>query len=108
MQVSPAHALSLPLDRLPIGHVARIASIDWSRLDPAEARRLREFGLFEGVEVEVLHRGSLLFRDPLAIRVGRMRVAIRSVHAAAVMLDPVSDHVAEPAGVGTPVGLAGA
>lgn len=86
MQISDAIAL----DRLPVGSAARVASIDWARLDVAESRRLREFGLFEGVEVAVLHRGTLFFRDPLAIRVGRMSIAIRSVHAAAIALDPAS------------------
>lgn len=103
MQLSHA----LPLDKLPVGQSARIAAVDWAMLDPKEARRLREFGLFEGVEVEVLHRGTLLFRDPLAIRIGRMRVAIRSVHAAAVTLDVVN----ASASAGAPLssaGLAGA
>lgn len=74
------------LDQLPVGAVARIASIDWGMLDSAEGRRLRELGLYEGVDVEMLHRGALFFRDPLAIRIGRMRVVIRTVHAAAVSL----------------------
>lgn len=103
MQLSDA----LPLDKLPVGHVARIASIDWSRLDAAEARRLREFGLFEGVEVEVLHRGSLLFRDPLAVRVGRMRIAIRARQAAVVTLDPVSEAATQDSAPSALAGLAG-
>lgn len=103
MQVSDV----LSLDRLPTGQVARITAVDWAGLDPAEARRLREFGLFEGVEVEILHRGALLFRDPLAIRIGRMRVAIRSVHAAAITLDALSA-VAPVSGADPAVGLAGA
>jgi ferrous iron transport protein A len=90
MQMS--HALSL--DRLPVGRIARITSIDWAQLDPSEARRLREFGLYEGMEIEMLHRGTILFRDPLAVRIGRMRVAIRSVHAAAVSLELVDAVVA--------------
>ena len=78
----------LTLDRLAVGERARVSSIDWDRLNPSEARRLRELGLFEGVEVEALHRGSLFWRDPLAIRIGRMRFVLRSAHAAAIMLDP--------------------
>jgi ferrous iron transport protein A len=85
MQLS-AHALSL--DRLPVGQTARIASIDWSAMAESEGRRLRELGFCEGVEVETLHRGALLFRDPLAVRIGRMRIVVRSAHAAAVMLEP--------------------
>ena len=76
------------LDQLRVGQVARVATIDWDMLDPSEARRLRELGLFEGVEIAATHRGSLFWRDPLAVRVGRMRFVIRSVHAAAVRLDP--------------------
>lgn len=84
MQSSPA---STTLDRLAVGGVARIASVDWASLADSDARRLRELGLYEGVEVEVLHRGALFFRDPLAVRVGRMRVVLRSIHAAAVTLE---------------------
>jgi ferrous iron transport protein A len=36
--------------------------------------------------VEPLHRGWFLFKDPLAVRVGRMTVAIRAAHAAAVQV----------------------
>lgn len=78
----------LTLDRLTIGQSARIAAVDWSMLSPAEARRLREFGLDIGVEVEALHRGSLFSRDPLAVRVGRMRVVLRGAHAAAFSMVP--------------------
>jgi ferrous iron transport protein A len=104
MQISPI----LPLDRFPVGHIARIASVNWELLDPAEARRLREFGLYEGVEVEILHRGTFLFRDPLAIRIGRMRVAIRSVHAAAISLEPIAPSAPQAAAPSTSIGLAGA
>ena len=86
MQDSP----TLTLDRLPTGHCAAIVSVDWDRLAPEEARRLRELGLFEGVEIEALHRGSLLFRDPLAVRIGNTRFMMRSSHAAAIMLAPVA------------------
>ncbi|MEQ1725437.1 MAG: FeoA family protein [Sphingopyxis sp.] len=78
----------LTLDRLGLGRPARIIAVDWAALVPAEARRLREFGLNVGVEVEALHRGSLFSRDPLAVRVGRMRVMLRAAHAAAFMLEP--------------------
>lgn len=80
----------LSLDRLPLGRIASVAAVDWDRIPENEARRLREFGLFEGVEVEALHRGSLLFRDPLALRIGRTRFAIRSAHAAAVTVEPLA------------------
>ena len=39
-------------------------------------RRLLEFGFVEGAEVEVLHEGAIR-RDPIAVRVDDMRVALR-------------------------------
>ena len=59
-----------------LGTSARVASIDWDALDEGEASRLRHFGFDEGVAVEPLHLGPF-GRDPLAVRVGRMTVAIR-------------------------------
>jgi ferrous iron transport protein A len=73
----------LPLDQLKLGTRARIAAIDWSVLGDKEASRLRHFGFDEGVSVEPLHLGPF-GRDPLAVRVGRMTVAIRRSHAQAV------------------------
>ena len=73
----------IPLDQLKLGTRARIAAIDWSVLGEKEASRLRHFGFDEGVSVEPLHLGPF-GKDPLAIRVGRMTVAIRRSHARAV------------------------
>ena len=39
-------------------------------------RRLLEFGFVEGAQIEVLHQGAIR-RDPIAIRVDDMRVALR-------------------------------
>lgn len=71
------------LDQLKLGTNARIVSIDWDLLDHGEASRLKHFGFDEGVSVQPLHLGPF-GRDPLAIRVGRMTVAIRRAHARAV------------------------
>lgn len=76
--------MEISLDRLPLGSAARIIAIDWSALDANEARRLRELGLLDGVELTALHRGGLLWRDPLAIAIGRMQIVIRARHAAAI------------------------
>ena len=57
------------------------------RLAEGEASRLRHFGFDEGVAVEPLHLGPF-GRDPLAVRVGRMTVAIRRSHARAVRVTP--------------------
>lgn len=74
------------LDRLAPGERGHVAAIDWDRLSPADGRRLRELGLMEGARVELLHRGSLFLKDPIAVRVGRTRIALRSAHAAAVAI----------------------
>ena len=72
------------LDQLPLRSAARISTIDWTLLTEAEGRRLRELGFDEGVDVEALHGGSILGRDPIAVRVGRMTVALRRAQARAV------------------------
>jgi ferrous iron transport protein A len=77
----------LSLDELKVGARAQIASVDWESLEHSEACRLRHFGFDEGVTVEPLHLGPF-GRDPLAIRVGRMTVAIRRSHARAVRVIP--------------------
>ena len=75
------------LDQLSIGRRARIAAIDWEQLGQSDAVRLPQFGFDEGVSVEPLHNGPV-GRDPLAVRVGRMTVAIRRAHARAVQVIP--------------------
>lgn len=75
------------LDRLPLGQRACVTAIDWASLEVSEASRLRHFGFDEGVIVEALHLGPI-GRDPIAIRVGRMTVAIRRKHAVAVRVIP--------------------
>lgn len=78
---------TLTLDRLPTGAKARITDADWPRLTDAEGRRLRELGISIGAEVEMLHRGTLFFKDPLAIAIGAMRVALRAHNAAAFTVE---------------------
>jgi ferrous iron transport protein A len=80
---------SVSLDQLKVGTRASITSIDWAFLEESEACRLRNFGFDEGVTVEPLHLGPF-GRDPLAIRVGRMTVAIRRTHARAVRVIPTA------------------
>ena len=72
------------LAELPLSTEATIATIDWSALSERDARRLRELGFDEGVTVTPLHGGGFVARDPLAVRVGRMTVAIRRAHAVAI------------------------
>jgi ferrous iron transport protein A len=73
----------LRLDQLPLRQTALVTGIDWKLLRENEARRLRELGFDEGVRVEKLHQGPIGL-DPIACRVGRMTVAIRRAHAAAI------------------------
>jgi ferrous iron transport protein A len=85
---APFQPATVRLDQLEVGRKARILSIDWSSLDQAESCRLTHFGFDEGVTVELLHVGPF-GRDPIAIRVGRMTVAIRRRHAGAVRVIPL-------------------
>jgi ferrous iron transport protein A len=77
------------LDRLTVGTRARVCAVDWISLDEGEGRRLKHFGFDEGVVVEPLHLGPF-GRDPIAVRVGRMTVAIRRKHAGAIRVTPLA------------------
>ncbi|WP_448660587.1 FeoA family protein [Sphingomonas sp. CJ99] len=68
---------------------ATVSAIDWHRLSEPEARRLRELGMDEGVEVEMVRRGGIL-GGPLACRIGRMTVALRRHVALAVTVEPAA------------------
>jgi ferrous iron transport protein A len=85
---APFQPDAIRLDQLALGTRARVSAIDWDSLDPSEGARLRHFGFDEGVTVEPLHLGPF-GRDPLAIRVGRMMVAIRRRHAGAIRVVPL-------------------
>jgi ferrous iron transport protein A len=75
------------LDLLPIGRRARIVAVDWSLLVEEEAQRLRALGLDEGARVAVSHRGVFGGRDPIAVMIGRMTVALRRAHARAMRVE---------------------
>ncbi|WP_425228603.1 FeoA family protein [Sphingomonas sp.] len=87
MELTGRLTASLSLETLPQRAHATVHLIDWSRLAVPEARRLRELGFDEGVEVEVLHRARL-GRGPVACRIGRMTVALRRAVAAAILVAP--------------------
>ena len=80
----------MTLDQLQIDAVARIATIDWTPLDVREARRLRELGFEEGALVSIAHRGVLFWRDPIAVRIGRMTIAVRRAHAAVMHVEAIA------------------
>lgn len=81
----------LRLDLLSYRRSAVVTRVDWDALTEPEQKRLRNLGLDEGVEVEALHGGPF-GRDPLAVRIGRMTLAMRRAHARAIF---VSEGAAE-------------
>lgn len=78
----------MTLDAYDSGKAARILAVDWDALAPDEGKRLRALGVDEGETVAILHRGIFGGRDPMAIRLGRMTVALRRVHARAIEVEP--------------------
>ncbi len=79
--------MRMTLDLLPIGQPARISDVDWAQLAEEEGQRLRALGIDEGAEVSIAHRGVLGGRDPLALEIGRMTVALRRAHARAMQVE---------------------
>ena len=73
------------LDRVAVGTKVSIASVDWVLLEESEACRLRHFGFDEGVTVEPLHLGPF-GRDPIAVRVENVTIAVRRREAMAVIV----------------------
>ena len=78
--------MTLRLDQLPFRTPATVTAIDWSCLSEVDSRRLRNLGFDEGVGIESLH-GAPFGRDPLAIRIGRMTVAMRRAQAQAITVE---------------------
>ena len=79
----------MTLDLLPTGQRARITAVDWSLLVDEEAQRLRALGIDVGARVAVSHRGVISGRDPIALMIGRMTVALRRTHARAMQVELV-------------------
>lgn len=78
--------MRVSLDQLPYHRPAMVTGIAWDSLADSDAKRLRNLGFDKGVEIEALHAG-LFGRDPIAIRIGRMQVAIRRAQARAIMVE---------------------
>lgn len=57
------------------------------------AERLREMGFGEGLKIEVRH-DSPFGRDPMAVRVGSMLVALRRKEAAQILIKELCEHAA--------------
>ena len=79
----------MKLDVLPIGQRARVIAVDWSLMAPEEAQRLRALGVDVGAWVAVEYRGVFGGKDPIALNIGRMIVALRHSHAMAMAVDPL-------------------
>ncbi len=77
----------MTLDLLPLEIRARIVAVDWTLLVPEEAQRLQALGVDQGATVSVAHRGIFAGRDPIALSIGRMTVALRRVHAQAIEVE---------------------
>lgn len=78
----------MTLDAFDHDSPARIVAVDWSSLAEDEGKRLKALGVDEGAEVAIIHRGIFGTRDPLAIRIGRMTIALRRAHALAIEVEP--------------------
>ena len=72
MNLATAIPLPTALPRLAPLQPGMVARVDWNALTAPEARRLRELGLDEGVEVELL-KGSGIFGGPVACRATQSR-----------------------------------
>ena len=83
---------STTLDLLSLRQCAEITAIDWTAISDTEGRRLRALGIDTGVSVEKLYKGMFGMNDPIALKVGRMMIAVRKSHARAisVSLDAVT------------------
>ncbi len=79
--------MSLTLDQLPFRTAATVTSVALASLSGTEAQRLRNLGLDEGVAIELLHAAPF-GSDPIAVRIGRMMVAVRRSHARAIAVEP--------------------
>ncbi len=77
---------AMTLDQLPCGSSATITAVAWDMLAPEEALRLRVLGVDEGAKITIAHRGIFGGRDPIAVNLGRMTIALRRVHAAAMQV----------------------
>ncbi len=71
------------------GSVALVAAEDdgHGAIDPAELeRRLLEMGFVEGARIKVIHEG-FIGRDPIAVQLDDMRIALRRREARGVWID---------------------
>lgn len=82
-----------------IGTRGIVSGIDARQADgtpaPELERILLEIGFIEGARIEILHEGPF-GRDPIAVRVDDMRVALRRNEACAVIIRPAPEPSVDP------------
>jgi ferrous iron transport protein A len=74
---------------LKVGAEAQLRGVDPGELE----RRLLEMGFVEGARFELLHEG-LIGRDPIAVRIEDLTVALRRREASAVLVSLIDDGAA--------------
>jgi ferrous iron transport protein A len=79
--------MRVSLDDLPYHTPATVTEIQWDALSEGDARKLRNLGFDEGVAIESLY-GAPFGRDPLAVRIGRMQIALRLAQARLISVTP--------------------
>ncbi|EKF76009.1 FeoA family protein [Alcanivorax hongdengensis A-11-3] len=82
-----SHVVSSSLGKVRVGARGIVMGLDMAGRDADLERLLLEIGFVEGARVEVLHEGPF-GRDPIAVRVDDMRVALRRREALAVLIQP--------------------
>lgn len=89
--LAPMTAPVADLGAAPLGFTGRIVALrppPGGALPAAELeRRLVELGFVEGATVRLLHQG-LFGRDPIAVWVDGVTIALRRAEAAAILVEP--------------------
>ena len=88
MSDKPISSDEVLLGNAPCGFAGTILALKAgpSTIDASELeRRLIEMGFTEGARVEVLHEGAIA-RDPIAVRVDNVTVALRRREAMAIVV----------------------
>ncbi len=67
------------------GVITRVGCVAGEEHGPELERRLLELGFVEGARIELLHQGAI-GRDPMALKVDDMRVALRRHEARALSI----------------------
>jgi ferrous iron transport protein A len=88
--LSPAAANETRLGDAPRGYVGTILALKPDVPGAAESgheleQHLLEMGFTEGARIEILHQGAIR-RDPIAVRVDNITIAIRRREAMAVIV----------------------